>query len=48
LHAAVLKADAVDVEEPSLPRRRRRPRRYEMGDASPHFAATVEDHLNFK
>jgi len=38
------KADAVDVEEPSLPRRRRRPRRYETGDASPHFTATVEDH----
>ena len=23
---------------------RRRPRRYETGDAAPHFAATVEDH----
>ena len=40
------KADAVDVEEPSLPRCRRRPRRYETGDASPHFAATVEDHYH--
>jgi len=38
------KADAVDVEEPSLPRCRRRPRRYETGDALLHFAATVEDH----
>ena len=38
------KADAVDVEEPSLPRHRRRPRHYKTGDASPHFVATVEDH----
>lgn len=38
------KADAFDVEEPRLPRRRKRPQRYETGDASPHFPATVEDH----
>lgn len=33
----------LDVSEPSLPRRRKHPRRYEEGDAEPEFSETVED-----
>lgn len=34
----------VGVEEPSLPRKRKRPQRYETGDAEPHYSITVQDH----
>lgn len=34
----------VGVEEPSLPRKRRRPQCYETGDVQPHYSDTVQDH----
>ena len=38
------KAAAVNVSEPSLPRRRKMPARFETGNAQGHFSATVESH----
>ena len=38
------KAAAVNVSEPSLPRRRKMPARFETGNAPAHFSATVESH----
>ncbi len=37
-------AAAVDVNEPTLPRRRKVPQRFETGEGSAHFPATVESH----
>jgi hypothetical protein len=34
----------IGGEEPSLPRKRRRPHRYESGDAEPHHHSTAQDH----
>ena len=34
----------LDVEEPSLPRRRKVPRRYELGQGEPEYPPTAKDH----
>ena len=34
----------IDVSPPALPRRRKAPRRLEVGEGAPEYAATVEDH----
>ena len=38
-----LKRRDLDVMEPSLPRKRRRPPRYEVGNVKAEFHETVED-----
>ena len=36
------KAKALEISEPILPRKRKRPKRYEVGDADPHFPDSVK------
>ena len=36
--------ESSEVEEPSLPRKRKRPSRYEDGDAAPEFHSDVKEH----
>lgn len=38
------KASAVGIEEPVLPRRRRAPARFEIGEGSPHYHSSVKDY----
>ena len=38
------KADRLDVSVPCLPRKRKRPARYEYGEAAPEFSETPEHH----
>ena len=38
------KADSLDVSDPCLPRKRKRPARYEYGEAAPEFSVTPEHH----
>lgn len=38
------KAEKLDVTDPCLPRKRRRPARYEYGEAAPEFSETPEHH----
>lgn len=35
---------SVEVSDPELPRQRKVPRRYEVGESAPEFSSTVEDH----
>ena len=37
-------SESVDICEPQLPRPRKRPRRFEVGEAEAEFSETVEDH----
>ena len=39
------KANALEVSEPSLPRRRKRPARYESGSATPEFVDNAQDYF---
>ena len=39
------KANALEVSEPSLPRRRQRPARYESGSATPEFVDNAQDYF---
>ena len=39
------KANALDVSELSLPRRRQRPARYEFGSATPEFVDNAQDYF---
>jgi len=41
---SLLKSRTLDVSEPELPRRRKTPRRYEVGEGESHFPASVEEH----
>ena len=36
----------VDISEPTLPRRSKVPRRYDIGMSSGHFPASIEDHYH--
>ena len=40
----LLKSSSLDISEPELPRRRKTPRRYEVGEGESHFPMTVEEH----
>ena len=40
----LLKSSSLDISEPELPRRRKTPRRYEVGEGESHFPMTVEKH----
>ena len=39
------KANALEVSEPSLPRRRQRPARYESGSDTPEFVDNAQDYF---
>ena len=39
------RANALEVSEPSLPRRRQRPARYESGSATPEFVDNAQDYF---
>ena len=39
------KANALEVSEPSLPRRRQRPARYESASATPDFVDNAQDYF---
>ena len=39
-------ANALEVSEPSLPRRRKRPARYESGSATPEFVDNAQDYFH--
>ena len=41
---AIEKQRSVDVSQPTLPRRSKVPRRYDIGMSSCHFPASIEDH----
>ena len=41
---AIEKQRSVDVSQPTLPRRSKVPRRYDIGTSSCHFPASIEDH----
>ena len=38
------RSSKMNVSNPALPRRKRVPRRLEVGEGAPEYAATVEDH----
>ena len=40
----MVKQRSVDVSEPTLPRRSKVPRRYDIGMSFGHFPASIEDH----
>ena len=40
----LLKSRNLDISEPQLPRKRKVPRRFEVGEGEVHFPATVEEH----
>ena len=40
----LLKSRNLDISEPDLPRKRKMPRRFEVGEGETHFPVTVEEH----